>query len=279
MSGAGSHPIQGAAAAAPAGDRALGIHTISVADLKDALARGYDDFHVMPRHLLFICIIYPLISFFLIGFSFNYNLLPLVFPLVAGFALVGPFFAIGLYELSRRRERSMHAMWWHMFSVVRSPSARPIFGLGLMLMIVFLAWLVVAFSIYRATFGTTPLDSPEFWGQLLTTGRGWALIILGNGIGAVFAVGVFATTVVSFPLLVDRKVSIGTAVATSLAACRANAGVMLVWGMIVVGLLVAGSIPAFIGLAAVLPILGHATWHLYKKLVEPSPAIPAQPIG
>jgi uncharacterized membrane protein len=106
-----------------------------------------------------------------------------------------------------------------------------------------------------------------FLQQVLTTPGGWALIIVGNGVGALFALAVFATTVVSFPMLVDRQVTVGTAVETSIAAVRANPGPMLAWALIVVGLLALGALPLFVGLAVVLPILGHATWHLYRKVV------------
>src|SRR5829696_7191782 len=138
-----------AAAGAAAGTGARGdstapprVRRISFGDVRAALAKGVDDFRAMPRHVLYLGLIYAVLCLLLVGFTFGRDLLPLVFPMVAGFALLGPFAAVGLYELSRRRERGEDTMWWHMFDVFRSPSARPILTLGLLLLVVFLVWLM-----------------------------------------------------------------------------------------------------------------------------------------
>lgn len=243
------------------------VRSITLADVQDALRRGVDDFRAMPRHLIFLGIIYPVLSLLVVRFSFDYSVLPLLFPIVAGFALLGPFVAIGLYELSRRRELGLDTGWTRMLGVARSPSARPILTLGLGLMAVFVCWLLVALVIYRLTFGEVAMESPQFRNELFTTTHGWALILLGNGIGALFALAVFVTAVVSFPMLVDQRVRVGTAVGTSIKAVKANPMPMLAWAAIVVAGLILGSIPLFVGLAVVLPVLGHATWHLYRKVV------------
>jgi uncharacterized membrane protein len=142
--------------------------------------------------------------------------------------------------------------------------------LGLMLVALFLVWIAVAQAIYVANFGYTPAASmPDFVHQVLTTAAGWTLIIVGNGIGFLFAVAVLTLGVVSFPLLLDRDVGAATALLTSIRAVMANPFVIGVWGFIVAALLLLGSIPAFLGLAVVMPVLGHATWHLYRKLIEP----------
>jgi uncharacterized membrane protein len=259
------HVIVGAGA--PARPR---VRTIGFADLKDALAKGFADFWAMPTHVMFIGLIYPIIGAALGRVTLGYDVLSLLFPLAAGFALVGPFAAIGLYELSRRREQGLPTTWKNAFDVLHSPSLGAILVLGVLLMIVFAIWLAVAQAIYVATFGDLPAASiPRFIEEVLTTPAGWTLIVVGNGVGLLFALAVLAVSVVSFPLLLDRDVGAAVAVLTSLRAVTANPVMIAAWGLIVAALLLIGSLPFFIGLAIVVPVLGHATWHLYRKVVEP----------
>jgi len=246
------------------------VRTIGLADLKDALALGWDDFAAMPSHAVFLCLIYPVVGFVIFRLVLGANVLPLLFPLAAGFALIGPLAALGLYEMSRRREQGLDVSWKHALDVFRSPSLGAIIVLGLMLVAIFLVWIAVAQAIYVANFGYTPAASmPDFVEQVLRTPAGWTLAIVGNAIGFLFAVLVLTLGVVSFPLLLDRDVGAATAILTSVRAVLANPFTMAVWGLIVAALLLAGSLPAFIGLAVVMPVLGHATWHLYRKVVEP----------
>jgi uncharacterized membrane protein len=248
------------------------VRKIGIADLQDALARGWDDFRAMPSHAVFLCLIYPIVGFVIFRLALGANVLPLLFPLAAGFALLGPLAALGLYEMSRRREQGLDVSWKHALDVFRSPSLGAIVALGLLLVAIFLVWIAVAQAIYVATFGYAPAASasaPDFIRQVLTTPEGWMLTILGNGIGFLFAVLVLTLGVVSFPLLLDRDVGVAVAILTSVRAVLANPVTMAVWGLIVAALLLIGSLPAFFGLAVVMPVLGHATWHLYRKVVEP----------
>ena len=244
------------------------VRRITPNDLADALAKGWDDFAAMPSHAVFLCLIYPLIGVVLALFTLEQNMLPLLYPLAAGFALLGPVAAIGLYEMSRRREQGQEAEWTHAFDVTRGPSFPAIMVLGLILMMIFLAWLWSAREIYEALFGVlAPASVWQFGRDVLTTPAGWSLILWGNLVGLLFAIAVLTISVVSFPLLVDRDVGLASAVTTSVRAVLKNPVTMALWGLIVMALLALGTLPVFIGLAVVLPVLGHATWHLYRKLV------------
>jgi uncharacterized membrane protein len=268
-----SHVITGAGES-PA---RLAVRTVTLADLKDALKKGVDDFSAMPSHAVFLCLIYPIAGLVLGRFAIGYDVLPLLFPLMAGFALVGPFAAIGLYEMSRRREQGLDISWRHILDVRHRPTFGAILILGLLLMAIFLVWIAVAQAIYVATFGYLPAASiPDFFEQVLTTPAGWTLIAVGNGVGFLFAVVVLTISVVSFPLLIDRDVGAAGAIVTSVRVVLANPIVMATWGVIVAALLVAGSIPLLFGLAVVMPVLGHATWHLYRRAVEPNPGAPPE---
>jgi uncharacterized membrane protein len=261
-------PSAAAAAASPL----PAVLAIGPADLMDALRKGWDDFSAMPTHVIFLSLIYPIVGLALARATFGYALVPLLYPLAAGFALFGPLGAIGLYELSRRRELGLETSWDHAFEVFRSPSLGAIAGLGLLLVAIFLTWIAVAHAIYTANFGYGAPASPgQFLRDVFGTPAGHSLILWGNGVGFLFAVLVFVISVVSFPLLLDRHVSATAAIGTSVRAVAKNPGTMSLWAAIVVTLLVLGSLPFLVGLAVVMPVLGHSTWHLYRKVVEPNP--------
>jgi uncharacterized membrane protein len=248
------------------------VRHITPSDLYQSLARGIDDFTAMPSHAVFLCVVYPLLGIFLIGMTLGHATLPLAFPIAAGFALVGPIAAIGLYELSRRREAGLDSSSSHAFDVLHSPSLGAIVALGILLMAIFLIWLAVADAIYVANFGYgVPGSLRQFADQVLTTSAGWNLIFVGTGVGFLFAVLVLTIGAVSFPLLLDRDVGAAVALLTSIRVVVENPVTMALWGLIVAALLVIGSIPFLLGLTVVMPVLGHATWHLYRRAVEPDP--------
>lgn len=246
------------------------VRKITASDLIDALRKGWDDFSAMPSHAILLCILYPIVGVLIARMIFGYSVLPLLFPMAAGFALIGPIAALGLYELSRRREAGLDSSAGHALDVLHSPSIGAIAAFGALLMVIFLTWLTIAHTIYVSNFGYgSPASIEQFLRDVFTTPQGFNLIVVGNLVGFAFAVLVLTISAVSFPLLLDRNVGAAVALTTSVRAVLANPVTMALWGLIVAALLAIGSIPLFFGLAVVLPVLGHATWHLYRKVVEP----------
>lgn len=264
--GSAAHAVQGDRPARRGGE--ITVRRIETADLKDALTKGFSDFSAYRTDVIFLCLIYPVVGLILAALAFDQGLLPLIFPLASGFALIGPVAAIGLYEMSRRREQGAAISWADAFRVVRSPAFGAMLILGLFLLAIMFVWLGVAYLIYEATMGPgAPASVLGFAEAVLTTSQGWAMIGFGVGAGFLFAVIVLTISVVSFPILLDRDIGLRAAIATSIRAVVANPGPMAVWGLIVAAALVLGAIPALLGLVIVIPVLGHATWHLYRKLV------------
>jgi uncharacterized membrane protein len=267
-----SHILVGTAPTARPAIRSIGID-----DLKAALRDGWSDFTAMPSHAIFLCVIYPVVGIVLAQLIFGFAVLPFLFPLAAGFALIGPIAALGLYELSRRREAGLDTEATHALDVLHSPSIGAITALGLLLLAIFFVWIAVAHAIYVASFGyAMPNSFGQFVSDVFTTGAGWRMIVVGNLVGLVFAVIAMTVSVISFPLLLDREVGAATALSASIRLVLANPVTMALWGVIVAVLLLIGSLPFFIGLAVVIPVLGHATWHLYRRAIDATQSPPAR---
>lgn len=245
------------------------IRTLSLEDLRIALRQGWEDFLDKRGDLVFVGFIYPIVGFLAVALARNWSLLPIIFPIVAGLTLMGPAVASGFYELARRRERGMDARWRHFFLEFKSPAMPSVAALTAVQFGIYVLWVTAAWAIYAATLGPWRPDSLEqFVSDVFTTQAGWTMIIVGNLVGLIFAIVVLAISVVSFPMLIDRRADVYEAVQTSVRVTMRNPRVILTWGLIVAALLLAGSIPFFIGLAVVLPVLGYATWHLYTRAVE-----------
>lgn len=252
------------------------VRKISDQDLVQSLREGWRDFMDMRGDIIFLAFLYPLIGIVAAVAAVGSPLMPLFLPIAAGIGLLGPVAAVGFYEMARRREMGLGSNWSHFLDVRRRPSFEEIASVTGLLLAIFGLWLFVAGALYVALFGWHVVDSVgAFLTEIFSTSSGWALIAIGGAVGALFAVAVLALSVVSMPMLVDCDIGASDAVKLSIRATRENFGVMLRWGVIVAALLLAGSIPLFIGLAVVLPWLGYSTWHLYTRLVDRS-AIPAR---
>lgn len=266
---ASSHVGESVEAIGGKADRAPEVKILTRQDLRDALRLGMQDFTAARADALFLVVVYPVIGLVLLAMATDLAALPMLFPLVAGFALLGPLAAVGLYEISRRRERGEPVSWGAALGVIGAPYFVALVVLGLCLMAIFGTWLITAFAIHALTLGPQPPASlSAFLSDTFTTGAGWAMILLGTGAGFLFALLVLATSVISFPLLMDRHVSVPRAIMTSLDVFRKNPRVICTWGLIVAASFILGAIPALVGLVVVMPILGHATWHLYRRAVK-----------
>ncbi len=246
------------------------IRRISNHDVWESLRLGFSDFQAYRSDVIFLSVIYAVVGLVAARMAFGSDLLPLLFPLASGFAIVGPLAAVGLYEMSRRREQGAAVGWANAFDVLKAPAIGGIVALGAILIAVFLAWLVVAWAIFDATLAPSlpPAVSPsQFARAVLFTGPGQAMIALGMSIGFAFALLAMMLSVVSFPLLLDRDTGLDTAIGTSFRAVLSNPLPMALWGLVVAAGLLAGSALAFVGLMVAVPVLGHATWHLYRRLI------------
>jgi uncharacterized membrane protein len=245
------------------------IRKITNEDLRLSLRQGLADFGDLRGDLVFAGLIYTFIGLAAVVMTTNGPLMPFFLPVVAGVGLMGPVAAVGFYELARRRENGQEVHWFNFLDVRKRPSVDDMGIVAGLLLVIFFAWLLAAGALYVALFGwATPTSIGGFLTSVFTTPRGWALIILGGAIGAVFGWIVLAFSVASMPMLVDCDVTAAEAVSASWRAAHANKGEMIRWGITVAVLLVLGSIPLFVGLAFVLPWLGYATWHLYTRLID-----------
>jgi uncharacterized membrane protein len=245
------------------------VRPIDFSDIKAALSAGLSDFAALRSDVIFAAMLYPVIGICLMWAAVHKGVLPLMFPLASGFALIGPIAAIGLYELSRRREAGESPGWLDALSVWRAPGIGAIIGLGVGLAVLLVLWLTTAWVIYSLTMGGVAYPGIKtFLADVFTTPGGLSLMLIGIPVGFVFALLALAISVISFPLMLDRDVGLPRAVAASLELTRKSPVTVLTWGAIVAAGLIVGAIPMLLGLAVTLPILGHATWHLYRRAVR-----------
>lgn len=256
------------APAASATSPTITVRALQWSDISAALSAGWADFRAAPTHLFVIALMYPIGALGALWVAADRALLPLAFPVISGLALLGPFAAVFLYELSRRREAGQAVKWWHGFNIFDASSTASLSALGVGVALFFVAWLAAAYAIYAATLGAASPDTiAGIAGGVFTTREGLRLLLIGNGVGLAFAVVAFSLNIVSFPLLVDRRAGPLTAMGTSLRVVAKSPVVSLAWGATIAVLLLLGLATLMVGLAVILPLLGHASWHIYRRAV------------
>ena len=243
---------------------------LTVGDLRAALAAGWDDFRAYPAFGLFFAAIYVVAGMFIYFALFVWGQVAWLVPAAAGFPLLAPFVAVGLYEVSRRRETGEPMRWRAILGALRGRGDEQILSMGVILFVAFGFWLMVAHGIFAIFLAESGIGSESL--ALLATGAGLMMLLVGGIVGALMALAFYAITVISLPMLVDRNVDFITAIIASLASVRSNKLVLLIWAVVIAGALFVAMLPLFLGLLVVLPVLGHATWHLYRRLTGPADA-------
>lgn len=243
---------------------------LTVSDLRVALAKGWSDFRTYPLFGLFFAGIYVIAGMFLYFGLFVRGEIAWLVPVAAGFPLLAPFVAVGLYEVSRRREAGLPMHWRAVLGALRGHGDEQILSMGVILFVAFAFWLMVAHGIFAIFLAESGIGSESL--ELFRTGAGLMMLLVGSIVGGLMALAFYAVTVVSLPMLVDREVDFITAIIVSLATVRSNKAVLLAWAVMIAIALFVAMLPLFLGLLVVLPVLGHATWHLYRRSVSQSGA-------
>ena len=238
---------------------------LSLTDLREALAAGWRDFAAAPLFGLFFAGIYVGGGLFLAYALLAWGEATWLIPAAAGFPLIAPFIAVGLYEVSRRREAGLPLQWGAVLGALRGRGDEQIVSMGVIVFVAFGFWLMVAHGIFAIFLAESGIGSESL--EIFRTGAGLAMLAVGSVVGGLMALAFYAITVMSLPMLVDREVDFLTAIIVSLATVRSNTGVMMAWAMLIGATLFVAMLPLFLGLLVALPVFGHATWHLYRRVV------------
>lgn len=245
------------------------IQDVRPADLSEALAAGWRDFRRAPQYGLFFGMLYAAGGWSIILLATVSGYYYLAYPLAAGFALIAPFVAAGLYEVSRRLEADLALSWNEVFAAIRGGGRRDLGWMALVTTFAFFIWIDIAIFLYAMFFG---LKAPGPWAllvEIMTTRHGLTFFLVGNVVGAFIAFFVFSITVISFPMLLDRDVDFVTAMITSVRVVKRNRVAMLAWALTIGALVALSLASALAGLIFILPLLGHASWHVYRRAVLP----------
>jgi len=247
------------------------VRRITANDVIEALGEGLRDFQAMPLYGLTVGAVYAGGGILIVLCITALHMTYLAYPLAAGFALIGPFAAVSLYVVSRCREKDEKPSLRGIVAAIRARSE--IGWMALVAVFMFIMWMYQARMLMALFFGlhASFTTIQQFIAVVLSTNEGIAFLMVGNTEGAVISLILFSITVVSFPLLLDREIDFVTAMITSVRAVAASPGPMLGWALVIVMLLILSALPFFLGLVITLPVLGHTTWHLYRRIVEPLP--------
>lgn len=240
--------------------------SLSIDDLRAALSAGWGDFRAYPLFGLFFASIYVGTGIFLYIALFGWGQAVWLVPAAAGFPLLAPFTAVGLYEVSRRREAGLPLRWGAVLGALRGRGEGQLLMMGGFIFVGFTFWIILAHGIFAIFLAESGIGSESL--ELFGTMAGLLMLLVGGAVGGVMALTFYAITVMSLPMLVDRDVDFITAIIVSLAAMRNNRAVLLGWAVLIAICLFVAMAPFFLGLLVVLPVFGHATWHLYRRTVS-----------
>ncbi len=245
------------------------INIISVSDVLFSLRDGLRDFQRAPVYGVFLGLVYASFGWLLIYLMVGLDFGSYVYPMVTGFALVAPFAAAGFYEMSRRLEQGLPLSWGAVLGCIFGPGGKAVGTMAIVTTFSYIIWLDIAAALYVMFFSMKPLHFNALLEAIITTPKGMVFFAAGNAIGAILALMVFSIMAVSLPMVFDREVDFVTAMITSVKAVLANPKPMLLWCVIIGVLLGLSLVSMFVGLLVSLPVLGHATWHLYRRVVAP----------
>ncbi len=255
------------AGAADTGKTPLEIRKIDIGDLMDCIAKGVQDFNRAPQYGMFFGAIYAVGGLLVLWFAFELGYYYLAYPFIMGFALFAPFAAAGTYEISRRLDTGEPLSWSEVLGAVWGRVGKEFGWLALVSLFTFIIWLDCAVFLFLLFYGVHVPTLTSLVTNVFTTTYGLTFLAVGNGIGAIIALIVFSFTAVSPPLLVDRDIDFVTAMTTSVRAVLANPFVMLAWAVVIAADMAVSFVTLFVALIVVFPVLGHTTWHLYRRLI------------
>lgn len=249
------------------------INKLAVGDIVDVIAKGLADFRAAPKYGLFFGGIYAIGGIVITILLLFFDLPFLVYPLAMSFVLIAPFVATGLYDVSRKLERGEPLSWAGVLASVHGASGRDMGWMALVTAFTLIIWMDIAALLFFGFFGGQGIatsDLSTLLRDIVTSPEGMVFLAIGNTVGALIALFVFSFSAVSFPMLYDRDVDFVTAMVSSVRTVTKNFGPMVLWAAIIGALMLISLLAGFLPLFVTLPVLGHATFHLYRRAVAPS---------